>query len=215
MIKWLEHPEYVEFLREFIPGHTESEIRQAFDEKYHIILTEGQIANFKTKQGIKSGTHGGRFPKGHVPQNKGKKMPPETYAKVQGTMFKKGQMPTNHREIGSERINVDGYTEVKVAERNRWKLKQRVVYEEQHGVKLTSNDVIIFLDGNRQNFDQDNLYRLTRQELARYCQDHLYARDPDISRAGAQIAKIKTKIGELKHESKTGNRDHECTRSVS
>ena len=64
------------------------------------------------------------------------------------TMFKKGNKPLNHREVGSERINVDGYVEIKVAEPATWKLKQRVVYEEYHKVKLTSNDTIIFLDSN-------------------------------------------------------------------
>ena len=200
VVKWLEHPEYVNFLMEYIPGHTENEIRRAFYVQFHITLNEGQIGNFKHRYGVKSGTHGGQFLKGKAPSNKGKKMSPETYARCQGTMFKKGQMPTNHKEVGSERINVDGYTEVKVREPKTWRLKQRVVYEELHQVKLTSNDVIVFLDGNKQNFEVDNLFRLTRGELARYCQDHLYSDNQDISRAAAQIAQIKQKTGELKHE---------------
>ena len=203
VVKWLEHPEYVEFLMEYIPGHTENEIRRAFYVQFHITLSEGQIGNFKTKHGIKSGTHGGYFIKGMIPINKGKKLSPEVYAKCQKTMFKKGQMPVNHKEVGSERINVDGYTEVKVKEPKTWRLKQRVVYEELHQVKLTSNDVIVFLDGNKQNFEADNLFRLTRAELARYCKDHLYSDNQDISRAAAQIAQIKTKTGELRNEAKT------------
>lgn len=35
-----------------------------------------------------------RFPKGHVPANKGRKMNAGVYAKVSATMFKKGHMPT-------------------------------------------------------------------------------------------------------------------------
>lgn len=205
LVKWLEHPEYVEFLKEYIPGHSEAEIRQVFFDKYHIILNEGQIGNFKHKHNVKSGTHGGCFTKGHEPFNKGKKMPPETYAKVQGTMFKKGQMPVNHKEVGTERINVDGYIEIKVKEPNKWRLKQRVVYEDLHQVKLTRSDVVIFLDGNKQNFDVNNLFKLTRAELARYCKDHLYTDNPDIARAAAQIAKIKVKTGELRNEAKTRN----------
>lgn len=204
-IEWLKHPEYVEFMRKYIPGHTEDEIRKAFCARYHIILTEGQIGNFKNKYGVKSGTHGGCFKKGHEPSNKGKPMSPEVYEKVKHTMFHIGNMPTNHMEIGSERVNVDGYVEVKVAEPNRWNLKHRVVYEELHKVNLTSNDVIIFLDGNRQNLEPDNLFRMTRAELARYCKEHLYANDRNISRAAAQIAKIKARIGEIKNEAKTGN----------
>lgn len=207
-VRWLEHPEYIKFMKEYIPGHAESEIRQAFFEKFHITLSEQQIGNFKHKYGVKSGTHGGAFVKGLEPHNKGKKMPPEIYARCKKTMFRKGNIPHNHREVGSERTDDEGYTMVKVAEPKKWRLKQRVIYEELHQVKLSSNDVIIFLDGNKQNFDKENLFRLTRAELARYCQDHLYTNNQDISRAAAQMAKIKEKTRGLKDETKTGNRDH-------
>ena len=53
-----------------------------------------------------------RFQKGSVPPNKGKKVSPEVYSKIQPTMFKKGHSPVNHREVGSERINVYGYIEI-------------------------------------------------------------------------------------------------------
>ena len=53
-----------------------------------------------------------RFQKGSVPLNKGKKVSPEVYSKIQPTMFKKGHSPVNHREVGSERINKDGYIEI-------------------------------------------------------------------------------------------------------
>jgi hypothetical protein len=199
MIKWREHPEMVEFMMEYIPGHQEPEIRAEFEKRFGIVLTEGQIGNFKYLHGVKSGTHGGRFPKGHIAHNKGKKMPKEVYEKSKATMFKKGNIPPQHREVGSERINVDGYTEVKVAEPNKWKLKQRFIYEEATGEKLTKNDVIIFLDGDRQNFDINNLVKMTRVELARYNQDHLYGDDLNINKCAVGIAKLKAKVGELRN----------------
>lgn len=52
MIKWLEHPEYVRFMKKIIPGHTEPEIKAAFKKKYGINLTDGQIGGFKTKYQI-------------------------------------------------------------------------------------------------------------------------------------------------------------------
>ena len=60
-------------------------------------------------------------------------MPKEVYEKVKHTMFAKGNVPPNHRPVGSERISIDGYIEVKVAEPDKWRLKQRVVYEEAKG----------------------------------------------------------------------------------
>lgn len=48
-----------------------------------------------------------RFPKGHVPANKGRKMNAGVYAKVSATMFKKGHMPDNTLYDGAESIRKD------------------------------------------------------------------------------------------------------------
>ena len=194
MIKWKKNPDMVAYMKQIIPGHEESEIRAMFLEKFSIELSESQIGNFKNKYKVYSGTHGGQFKKGQVPMNKGKKMSPEVYEKAKATMFKSGNIPHNHRAVGSERVNVDGYVEVKVAEPNKWKLKQRLVYEEYYGVTLTSNDVIIFLDGNKQNLDIKNLYKMTRAALVRYNKDGLYSDNPEQSRAAANVAILKSEI---------------------
>ena len=194
MIKWSKEPEMVKFMIEYIPGHQESEIRSAFQERFGITLTEGQIGNFKHKYGVKSGTHGGRFPKGQPALNKGKKMSPEQYKKCSGTMFRKGHRPQNHREVGSERINVDGYIEIKVEEPNKWRLKQRVMYEKYHNVKLTRNEAIVFLDGNKLNLAEDNLFCLTRAELARYNQNRIRGVDSETGLGAVLLAKLSTRL---------------------
>lgn len=203
VVKWKQHPEYVEFLREFIPGHEEAEIREAFKEKFGIELTKYKVKNFKNAYKVKSGTHGGRFQKGQESWNKGRKMTKEQYKKAEPTMFKKGQIPLNKREVGSERTDRDGYVLVKVAEPNKWRLKQRVMYEEYHNDKLTPNDVIVFLDNNRENFAQENLVKLTRAELARYNQDNLKTDNPDYNMTAVILAKLKTKTGGAKHGTNT------------
>lgn len=200
IIKWSDHPEYVEFMKDYIPGHQESEIKEAFYEKFGILLTEFQIGNFKTRHKLKSGTHGGQFVKGFTPHNKGKKMSAETYRKVKDTMFKKGNIPKNHREVGSERITVDGYVEIKVADPNKWKLKQRWLYEQYHNVKLTKSDAIIFLDGNRLNLNIDNLFLISRAALARFNQDKLYSDNPEMTKAAALMAELKTKTRKKRKE---------------
>lgn len=205
-IKWLKHPEYVEFLMNYIPGHEESEIRAAFNEKFGIILAKGQIKNFKHKYNIKSGTHGGCFKKGQIPHNKGQRLSPELRAKIESTMFKKGQIPATYRKVGSERINVDGYTEVKVEDPKKWRLKQRVVWEDFYHEKLKSNEVVIFLDGNRQNFSIDNLFKMDRSSLVRFNQDHLYGDNKDISLSAAILASIKGRMSTIKNEKSVGNR---------
>ena len=117
-----------------------------------------------------------RFTKGHVPANKGKRMRPETYAKVSRTMFKKGNTPVNHREVGSERVNVDGYIEVKVAEPNRWRLKHRVVWE-QHNGEIPKGHNIQFKNHNPLDCGIENLYLISRaDQMAR--ENSFYARYP-------------------------------------
>ena len=193
-IEWRKHPEMVEFMMNFIPGHEESEIRAEFLEKFGIELTESQIGNFKHKYHVKSGTNGGRFKKGQKAHNKGKKVSAETYRKVKPTMFKKGNIPHNHREIGSTRIDTDGYIMIKIAEPNKWQLLQRYVWEKENGRKLQKNECVIFLDGNKENFDSDNLMAIKRSELARVNQNHRVTNDKDLTKAGVYIEMIKERI---------------------
>lgn len=202
IVKWREHPEYVSYLMDFIPGHSTADIIQAFYEVFNIRLTSYQVKNFCHYFGVRQGINSGRFKKGHQPDNKGKKMSPEVYAKAAPTMFKKGQVPVNHRPVGSERVNVDGYIEIKVAEPNRWRLKQRVVYEKFHNVVLTKGEVIVFLDGNKLNCEPDNLKKISRSALARYNQDHLGSSDRDLNHIGIQIAQVKALAGERKKKRK-------------
>lgn len=122
-----------------------------------------------------------KFVKGSVPANKGKKlhefMSQEGIAKSSATRFKKGNLPANLKEIGYERINIDGYVEIRVKEsyqRNNFILKHRHIYQEHFGVKLKTTDIIVFKDGNRLNFDINNLEKTTKNELLRRNSIHRY-----------------------------------------
>lgn len=107
-----------------------------------------------------------RFKKGHVSHNKGQKVSPDVYAKMQPTMFKKGHTPVNHREVGSERINVDGYIEVKVAEPNKWRPKHRVIWEQHHG-SIPRGFNVQFKNHNPLDCRIENLYLISKAEQMR------------------------------------------------
>lgn len=117
-----------------------------------------------------------QFGRGHVPANKGKKMPPELYAKCAPTMFKKGRPSLNKKPVGSERVNVDGYIEIKVAEPNRWRLKNRVVWEQANG-PIPPGYNVQFRNGNRLDCRLENLYLIDRREQF-MTQNSIYARYP-------------------------------------
>lgn len=145
-----------------------------------------------------------RFKKGCVPPNKGKKMSPELYAKAKPTMFKKGNVPANHKRVGSERVNVDGYIEVKVAEPSKWKLKHRVIWEEHFG-EIPRHCNIQFRNGNRMDCRIENLYIITRIEQMRD-QNSYYAKYPaefvEVLRLKARVKRQIRKQNKKQNEQK-------------
>ena len=56
----------------------------------------------------------GRFEKGHVPYNKGKKFP----GTGNKAAFKKGNIPVNKMKVGEDAISSDGYVKTKIADPN-------------------------------------------------------------------------------------------------
>lgn len=106
--------------------------------------------------------------KGSVPFNKGLKqseyMTKEAIEKTKKTRFKKGQSPKNILKVGTERVTEGGYVEVKVSNPNKWELKQRLVYTEKNKVKLEKGEIVIFIDGNKRNFNPENLRKISQAE---------------------------------------------------
>ena len=174
MISWRKHPEYGDFLRSFIPGHSEAEIADAFEREFGIRLTVSQIANAKTRLGVRSGTVGGRFEPGASPANKGlpwaEWMPAESAERCRATQFKRGGLPWTTREVGEERVSKDGYVEVHVAQHRRerandqWVPKHRLVWEEANGRALRPDEIVLFANGDRRDFRPENLVAVTRAE---------------------------------------------------
>lgn len=107
-----------------------------------------------------------RFHKGQIPPNKGKKVSPEVYEKMSHTMFKKGHISENKREVGAERVNVYGYIEIKVAEPNVWRLKHRIVWERHNGV-IPAGYNVQFKNHNTQDCRIENLYLISKAEQMR------------------------------------------------
>jgi phosphotransferase system IIB component len=107
------------------------------------------------------------FKKGHVPHNVGKRMSLDVYDKVSKTFFKAGRHPHNTREelAISKRWDNSGcfYWYIRMSIKD-WQLLHRVIYGNYHNIKLTSNHVITFVDGNHDNISPDNLLLISRDE---------------------------------------------------
>lgn len=137
-----------------------------------------------------------KFKKGFTPWNKGIKT---GLKPING--FKKGYRPWHTRELYSERLDKDGYTIIKMAEPNKWMRKHRWIYEQKNG-KIPEDSTIIFADGNKENFDIENLILVSRAELAILVRCRLISSIPELTKTGLNIAKLKIKLAELRKEKK-------------
>lgn len=192
--------EQEEFIRSNVKGIGNEELTDMVNAQFGLNITKKQMKRWKSNHHVSSGLTG-RYEKGHVPDNKGKKMSKEQYGKCKGTMFKKGNIPHNHCPIGSERINVSGYTEVKVEEPNKWRPKHQVVWEREYG-KIPKQHVIIFADGNKQNFDLDNLVCISRKELIRLNKNQMTLTNKEVTQAYIGIVKLQIAIADKKKRKK-------------
>lgn len=191
-----------QFIIDNVKGITLKELTRRFNEKFNTNVSENAIANQKNRLGVRSGIIGGRFEKGHVPANKGKKgyMNPEQYEKCKATMFKKGNVPANRRPIGSERFNSRDGILIKVQDghlQKNWMPKGRYIYEQAHG-KIPEGHKVIFADGNNQNFDLDNLILVSNAEELIMNRNKLFKQDKHLTKAGVAVAKVINKVNKRK-----------------
>lgn len=136
------------------------------------------------KTGIES-----RFQKGHATWNKGMKG-----LKIGGeeTQFKKGNIPRNHKPVGTVVIRTDGYSQTKIAEPNVWELTHRLIW------RLAGNDmpvypeVLRFKDRNPLNCTIENLELSSKVEMME--KNSVQTLPPDLRKAihlhGVLIRKI-------------------------
>jgi hypothetical protein len=199
-------PELVQIVIEKYPNHTIAECVEFSGLSKGIvyrIACEHRVEKskeFKQKQieqVLKVGKNN-RYKPGRVPENKGKKwaefMSPDGQLKSLRTCYKKGNIPHNHRPVGSERITKDGYIEVKTNEPNVFELKHRVVWEQHHGT-IPKGSNIQFKDGNGQNCDIDNLYIISRNHQIRNNTIHNYPEE--VKKAIRTVSKLNRIIKEL------------------
>jgi len=132
----------------------------------------------------------GQFKKGLIPHNKGKKLSQETKEKLKPTMFKRGNRPHNAQPVGTETKDKDGYVWVKIAEPSAWKLKHHIAY----GEPVPTGHKVIFLDGNKYNFERGNLQLVSNAELMNRNTMHRYP--PELVRLLKTLNKLKKRVAE-------------------
>lgn len=180
------------FVAANVEGRSNAELTEMFNKHFGLNLTVSQINAFKKNHGFSSGLTG-RFEPGCVSHNKGKK----GVGGWEPTQFKKGQKPHNYMPVGTERVNTDGYVDIKIADPNKWKAKHRIIWEESNG-PVPRGYVLIFGDGNRLNVTLDNLILVSKSQLSMLNKHHLIQDDVELTRTGIVIADIYRKLSERK-----------------
>ena len=191
--EYLYSKEVKEFINKNYVGIGHSDMADQVNKIFGTNYTGQQIKSYYGRYKLDSGLTG-QYAKGHTPFNKGK---PKYWIGGEESQFKKGHTPANHREVGSERVSVYGYVEIKVAEPNKWKLKHVVVWEEHSG-PVPKGSCVLFGDSDKGNLNIDNLLCVSRKQLVRLNQSGLIQKDINLTKSGIVIADIQSRIGEIR-----------------
>ena len=186
---------YTKEMLMFLRQHEETprtELTCKFNEKFGYKLSVDSVKAKCFRMGLKTGRTG-CFSPGQESWSKGK----TGYMSANKTSLKKGHTPHNHKPVGYERITVDGYVEVKVAEPNVFESKHRWIWEQQHG-PVPDNHVLVFKNMNKQDCRLENLMLISRAELVRLNQSFSKLATPDTNETCVLMAKIKDKTHKLR-----------------
>lgn len=184
-----------QFIKENVTGRTCKELTALVNAEFGIQLSEAVVNSYKKNHGLKSGLSG-QFKPGRTPVNKGKKYP--GLYKNSG-QFQVGRKPKNYMPVGSERVNADGYVDIKISDPNKWRAKHKLVWEEVNG-PIPAGKVVMFADGNNRNFDIDNLLCVTKRKMLTLNKHKLISTDADLTRTGLLIADVYEKMADRKRK---------------
>lgn len=158
-----------EFLKNNIKGRSAIELISMFNDKFGRSITKNQLTSYKRKTGITSGID---------------------------SRFKEGQISPTHKPIGYEHTTTDGMTYIKVGEPSVWERKQLYLYKKYKGVPPKGYDVV-FADGDRTNFDLDNLILVSKQEKLIMGKKGMFSKDGEITKLGVLVADLVLKNHKL------------------
>lgn len=188
--------EQIDYIKSIAPVNRLDNIVSKFNKKFNLKLSKRAIQGLMYRQRIPTGvkTNSGQFKKGHIPWSKGKK---GLNFGGKETQFGKGKNHNKYLPIGTEIIDSQGYTLVKVEDPDIWKRKHYLEYEKYYG-EVPDNHLVIFADNDKSNFIQDNLILITRGQLRRLSHESLRFNNAELTKVGLNIVKVSEAIANKK-----------------
>lgn len=188
--------EIIEFMFEHCEGVLSKTLTEMVNEKFGTDYTNMQIRACKKRYKMRGGCDT-RFKPGqkYVPVV----YTPEALGKMSKGWFKAGEESANYVPLGSERIDSEGYTIVKVGNLN-WQYKHRIVYEKHFG-PIPKGYFVTFRDGDKTNLNPDNLVAISAG-ACRYLKWRRQENNKtdDLVRIAETVVEINRKIKELKKQ---------------
>lgn len=179
-------PENIELLKALYPHTPTKEVARRIGTTINGVYNKVAILGLKKTAEFMASPESGRlysggtdgriyrFPKGHVPANKGIKG--VIHEACIPTQFKKGQKPRNWRPIGSERVS-EGYLQRKLTDtgvsRRDYVCVHHIIWREA-GFEIPDGYRLTFKDGNRNNIVLENLQLQSIADLMRRNTIHNY-----------------------------------------
>jgi hypothetical protein len=195
-------PEEIRFVKRKIKGRSYANMLDLFNAHFGLRgkkkLTIEQMKGMLQRHNLSNGLPRS-FQPGHIPHNKGVKG--FCTLGLKRSQYKPGNIPSTLKPIGAERKNGYGYVEVKIAHPNVWKSKHTAIWEKTNG-PIPKGKIIIFADGNKMNFDFENLLMVSRRELIIMNRNGLIYSNGVCTETGKLVADVKMLINERQHEAK-------------
>lgn len=154
--------DFEDFVRENINKYTKEDFLILLENKFKIKVSKNALKCFLRKHNIEA-----------------------RYIDFKENMVRS----TAKHKIGAERMTKDGIL-IKVAQPNVWRRKSRVMYEKYHNCKLKNDDYIVFLNGNRNDFSKENLYKSTNREKCYVHNWGTFSKNPELTKTGLLSARL-------------------------
>lgn len=153
-----------------------------------------ELVRMEARRGqISRGDNSGRFRKGLVPWNKGRKMSDELRHKVEHTFYTKGHLPHNTRKDFDIAIRKDKYgipyRWIRISKAN-WIMLHRYIWQLYHG-EIPKGKIIVFKDRNHDNLSIDNLMMIDRKQ---HMKRNSFMNFPEELRGVLQAKRVLTRI---------------------
>lgn len=165
-------------------------------------------AAFRFRRGYHAGWEH-RYPKGHVPANKGLRRPGYAPGRMAETQFKKGGFPVNrdpeYYVIGALRVNSYGYIDMRISFEpgaRGWRGLHLILWEDAHG-PIPKGHCLRFEDGDSLNVELDNLVLISRADNMR--RNSIHNLPAPLRDTIQLLGQLRRRINEKQHRGSTGS----------